>query len=189
MADGNSRDNDESPPEPTQIPLLEDVVDPGPAVRKIPHRPRRKSHSLNLDPPVIRDLFDTTRQDAAGESARHIDADQGVLRAQDLADETTSPLPESEAEKRHRVDVSHFFDAASMPMNHVPWSVVDDAPTLNPAPGESASDRQARLREGADRVVDDLVREYSQEIVRRLKDELTNLLDDLATGEPPQKAP
>lgn len=83
---------------------------------------------------------------------------------------------------------------------NVPWSVVDELPPLSrppetrgrepgavaAAPPPNASpDNEARLRAGADRMVEDLVREYSQEIVSRLRDELTALLDELKTDKGP----
>lgn len=42
----------------------------------------------------------------------------------------------------------------------------------------------AKLRNGTEQVVDNLVAEYSQEIVGRLRKELTTLLDELNDNEP-----
>lgn len=53
-----------------------------------------------------------------------------------------------------------------------------------PSPVQRA---ESMIREEADRMVDNLVQEYSQEIVRRLRDELTALLDDLEADRPPDE--
>ncbi len=55
--------------------------------------------------------------------------------------------------------------------------------------GYDAKDMDAvasRLRTGTERVVDNLVAEYSQEIVGRLRQELTTLLDELNDNPPKQ---
>lgn len=58
-----------------------------------------------------------------------------------------------------------------------------DAGKASPAP--SAAERaESMMRAEATRMVDNLVQEYSQEIVRRLRDELTSLLDDLQSDIP-----
>jgi hypothetical protein len=43
--------------------------------------------------------------------------------------------------------------------------------------------KKTKVKAQASQVVDALVEEYSTEIVRRLKDELTTLLDELDTGQ------
>jgi len=48
------------------------------------------------------------------------------------------------------------------------------------AEGKAADTARQQLRARADQVVDDLVQEYSEEIIRRLRQELTALLDDLS---------
>ena len=45
--------------------------------------------------------------------------------------------------------------------------------------GAKGINRQAVLRAGAELMVDNLVKEYSQEIVERLRKELTSLLEEL----------
>ena len=63
-----------------------------------------------------------------------------------------------------------------------------DTATTGPfSAGYDAEDMDAvasRLRNGTERVVDNLVAEYSQEIVGRLRKELTTLLDELNDNEP-----
>jgi len=58
----------------------------------------------------------------------------------------------------------------------------EETPAEEPRSGradESSQALEAQLRARADTVVDDLVREYSREIIERLRQELTTLLDEL----------
>lgn len=153
MADEDSLDSDDKRPPPAQIPLLEDIVDTG-EPRNPARRPTRRSHySLDLD------------------------LDPPAPSTPDLF------TPHTADEPHHRTPPpADYFDASPLPASDVPWSVVDNQLPVEPVPGESKAQKEERLRASASRVVDDLVREYSHEIVRRLRDELTSLLDELEEG-------
>lgn len=171
MTDGNSRDKDDSPARPVQIPLLEDIVDAGAATRRVLRNLRRLDHSPDLqpEPAPTHEPFDADLPESPASQAPD-DRDHGVEDAPTDAGD---------------IDVTALFDGAPVPASRVPWSVVDETFTVDAEPMESAEEREARLRAGANRVVDNLVREYSEEIVRRLRDELSALLDDLDTSTDP----
>ncbi len=123
-------DEDEQEAKPSQIPLLDDVVDEGVPKKRSRRRRREKNLDLNLepDPPEIRDLFD--------------DLD-------DLEDEVAA---------------------------------LEKTPASEPAPSPVTD--EPTLRAQADDVVERLVKEYAQDIIDRLRGELSQLLDELDEPEP-----
>lgn len=154
MADDTNKDDAEKSV-PSQIPLLEDVVE----VKKIPRPRRRKqrdNYSLDLDPepPRTRDLFEPDDGDA-------------------------STLHEEDADPAPFIDDEPALSGTEL--DAVDESLLDEAvEAFEPESLERASpDIEAQLRAHADTVVDDLVREYSKEIIERLRQELTSLLDEL----------
>lgn len=121
--------------QPSQIPLLDDVVSEGKPVRRRRRKTREEKNleiDLNPEPPETGDLFD------------------------DLDASTT---PTDESARRDLTDDLSAVDST------------EDAATPSQA-GHS-------LRSQADAVVDRLVKEYARDMIHRLRDELTQLLDEL----------
>ena len=131
-----SKDDDEQPAKPSQIPLLDDVVSEGKPVRRRRRPKQEKNFDLNLDPdpPETLDLFG---------------------------------------------DLQDFFTDDETPEEDGPSGSADAAPKTPPA-GED-------IRAQASEVVDRLVREYAEDMVLRLRSELTQLLEEL--GDDPAPAP
>lgn len=156
MPDKDRRREASGEVKPAQIPLLEDVVEP-PAPKPKRRRRRKEDYALDLDP------------------------DPPLTRDLFPADDKTRPAATSERPQHLRWPSSTGEDAKQP---SAPADSTAEAPEA--AEGKAVEDARQQLRARADRVVDDLVQEYSEEIIRRLREELTTLLDQLGKDVDPR---
>ena len=161
MNNGNPNDNDKGP-KPPRVPLLEDVITPGDATNK----PARKNgHSLAPD------------KEPAPSAARDAAIDKSVEK------EAAPPSVENDGNPpvEHSPPSPTVKDGVSRAVKLDPYIrewLLENAKSLT---GNDARglDRETVLRAGANLMVENLVKEYSQEIVERLRKELTSLLEEL----------
>ncbi|MBD3647437.1 MAG: hypothetical protein HUJ31_08320 [Pseudomonadales bacterium] len=145
---------------PAQIPLLDDIVDEEELRRHAPPRRKRtprNNHQTRLQPPETGDLFDQPERD---------DEPQPANAEEENRPPETPMAPEKAATRQDDDQLEPVRYARAEP---------DTEP---PAP-----DTRDILKARADRMVEDLVAEYSSEIIGRLKSELTErlyaILEDL----------
>lgn len=173
---------------PAQIPLLEDVVEVKPKPR--PRRKKKRdNYTLDLDPapPRSMDLFAEPELEPSPEFLT--ESGPGHSPPDDR-----EPVPLDQAEPQlsgTELDTSpDTLNDTSADEVALPAPLEDDVEEDDvdeDAPSDDilaeyftgSVERETELRARADTVVDHLVKEYSKEIIERLRKELTTLLDEL----------
>ena len=171
-----------------RVPLLEDVITPGgPASRPAgkngsrnhslaprrepePEPERTTDSDITVDKPLEMEPSSepgpTTGSDiAAGESAE-------IEPASEPAVDDAGPSDQVKKEIGKGVKLDPYIRE---------W-LLENARSMSGTESKGI-DRQSVLRAGAELMVDNLVKEYSQEIVKRLRKELSSLLDELNIDE------
>lgn len=213
MADKDSKGEDEPRQVPEQIPLLVDVVDnPLPQPRRT-RRKKRENYALDLepDPPKTQDLFERERfrEDlldlslnddpppddleparGADENTPGADADKALDDLEtldsfeDLGDlDDIEELPDLD-DMEDLGDLSELDDLQEAILGDSTEAQDEDEPEI-----DFAARMSAQFRFQADNLVDNLVKEYSREIVSRLREELTSLLQELEDDRTEGKGP
>lgn len=156
---------------PAQIPLLDDIVDDAELPPKPRRKPKRENYDLDLtpDPPQSLDLFAEAEDDVDPFGIMQAGLEDDDIDIDISAEEIDAILG----------DDDEWLDVADSEADTEANTEISEEPDLPPTVSPSPSPSRDQLRTEAGKMVDHLVQEYSQEILTRLRDELTHLLDEL----------
>lgn len=205
MADRDEKDGKDPRIQPAQIPLLDDIVDASELPKKPapPRKPKRENLDLDLepDPPRSLDLFaepgavlpeDDTDDDVDSAPDSLAGDPAGIIAGnQDVADDIDAQSDPFGIMENELASTSIDFDIAPEEIDAIlgeddDWLDEGQAAAVEPP---SLPHARQQLKQEASKVVDHLVQEYSQEILRRLRDELTHLLDDMDLDDDKSEGP
>ena len=165
MNDGKPNEDDKGK-SPLRVPLLEDVFKPGEPANKHAGKNGSRNHSLAPSREPEPDPVPTTASE---------------LSADEAAGKEPSPAPANTEAGPSDEDREEVGKGVKLDPYIREWLLENAKSTSEENP--RGIDREAILRAGADLMVENLIKEYSQEIVKRLRKELTSLLDELDIDE------
>lgn len=195
---------DEKGKSPPRVPLLEDVFRPGEPANKPAGKNGSRNHSLAPGREPEPEQTATSNESAETEPPPELEP---ATVSNITPDKSAEAGPSSELEPTTASDIAPDKPTESEPSSEPAGDNTATRDAVREEIGKGVKldpfirewllgnvksmsgmdskgiDRQAILRTGAELMVDNLVKEFSQEIVKRLRRELTSLLDELDIDE------
>lgn len=128
---------------------------------------------------------DNDTEDHPGNTVEHAQPAQIPL-LDDVVFDTELPFPKPQARPRRKPAADENAPRATDLFGGSP-ETAQAGPLSNHYEAEDVDETTRQVRTSTDRVVEHLVAEYSHEIVERLRDELTAVLDDLKQDQKPDR--